>query len=83
MNNLGIISAEIPKNQAALRSTKEILNEPTVKVITPSELESIRKLLDVNVDRIKELVKKIGDITNLIYLYQQRNFFLYDNSNFI
>ena len=59
VSNLGIMSAEIPKYQGLLSSTKEILNEPTVKVITLTELESVRKLLDVNVDKIKELVKKI------------------------
>ena len=33
--------------------------------------------------KLKSQLKKIGDIVNLIYLYGQRNFFLYDNSNFI
>ena len=58
VSNLGIMSAEIPKYQDLLSSTKEILNELTVKVITPTKLESVRKLLDLNVDKIKKLVKK-------------------------
>ena len=45
------------------------------------EIAEINKLLDKNVNLIKGLVKNMGDLSKVTL--EQRNFFLYDESNYI
>ena len=44
-------------------------------------LDEAKKLFDKNVMSIKNLVEKIGDLSKLTF--EQKNYFLYDNSNII
>ena len=48
----------------------------------PESISECEKSFDENVLPIKKLVKDIGDLNNLI-IKETKNFFLYDNSNFI
>ena len=48
----------------------------------PKPLTDCKKLFDKDVLEIKQLVKDIGDLNNLIHK-RQKNFILYDESDFI
>ena len=48
----------------------------------PKPLTDCEKLFDKDVLEIKQLVKDIGDLKNLIHK-EQKNFILYDDSNII
>ena len=48
----------------------------------PEPLTQCEKLFDKNVLPIKKLVKGIGDLNNLT-IKETKNYFLYDDSNFI
>ena len=71
----------MPEYHRWFESYYNIYNEPTIKHLSNQEIAEINKLLDKNVNLIKGLVKKMGDLSKVTL--EQRNFFLYDESNYI
>ena len=64
----------------SLKSTYKIFNEISSKPLSIfGDLNQAKKVFDKNVTPIKNLVEKIGDLLML----QQKNYFLYDDSNII
>ena len=64
----------------SLKSTYKIFNEISFKPLSIfGDLNQAKKVFDKNVTPIKNLVEKIGDLLML----QQKNYFLYDDSNII
>ena len=59
------------------------MNKPETVVLSTAELTSLETLLSKNVNEIKDLVKEIENEKVNPKNLLQRNFFLYDNSNFI
>ena len=56
-------------------------NEPTIRPLLNQEIAEINKIFDKNVNAIKGLVNRIGDLPKITL--EQRNFFLFDESNYI
>ena len=64
-----------------LNTDGRIFMKPYIRKI-PKPLTDCEKLFDKDVLEIKQLVKDIGDLNNLIHK-EQKNFILYDESDFI
>ena len=64
-------------------STKKIPNEDLIKTITKTEHAALKTLLSKDVIEIKELIDKIGASNEFNVSFIRRNFFIYDDSNFI
>ena len=63
-------------------SSYDIFNAIGYKSLSSlGELDEAKKLFDKNVRPIKNLVEKIGDLSKLTL--EQKNYFLYDDSNII
>ena len=58
-----------------------IYNKPTIKPLSNHGIMEINELFDKNVNVIKGLVNRVGDPSKITV--EQRNFFLYDESNYI
>ena len=64
-----------------LDSTYDVFNGDSERKITKKERSELEDLLDKNLKEIKELINRIGDLSKLTL--EQKNFFLYDESNYI
>ena len=62
---------------------KEILNGPVHKTITKTQHATLQDLLTKNVREIKKLIDKIGSKNQFNVSFVRRNFFIYDDINFI
>ena len=71
------------KYRTLFETNSSILNAKQETDITSAEQSLLEASLSKNVNEIKELIKKIGDDKKKPKNILQRNFFLYDNSNFI
>ena len=69
------------KYKGWLNTDGRIFMKPYIRKI-PKPLTDCEKLFDKDVLEIKQLVKDIGDLNNLIHK-EQKNFILYDESDFI
>ena len=58
-----------------------VFNEDWERKITKRERSGLEDLLNKNVKEIKELINRIGDLSKLTL--EQKNFFWYDESNYI
>ena len=63
--------------------SKKILNQTLIKPITKVRHAALKNLLTKNVREIKELIDKIGSQNQFNVSFIRRNFFIYDDSNFI
>ena len=64
-----------------LWSNKSIYSVSPKKIL-PGTLKDAQNLFDKNVIPIRNLVREIGDIKKIIHK-EQKNFFLYDDSNLL
>ena len=74
------LSQATQKYKEWLGTDNRIFMKPYVRKI-PKPLPDCEKLFDKDVLEIKQLVKDIGDLNNLIHK-EQKNFILYDESDF-
>ena len=77
----GIFQVKAPKYKKLLNSTYDIFNNKLSFKLTRQEVNDLKNLLVVNVNVLKDLVNKISDLSKITL--EQRNFFLYDESNYI
>ena len=75
------VSQSTQKYKEWLGTDNRIFMKPYIRKI-PKLLTDCEKLFDKDVLEIKQLVKDIGDLNNLIHK-EQKNFILYDESGFI
>ena len=75
------VSPATKKYDEWLDTDNRIFMKPYIKKI-PKPLKYCEELFDKDVLEIKQLVKDIGDLKNLIHK-EQKNFILYDDSNII
>ena len=75
------VSQANQKYKEWLGTDNKIFMKPYIRKI-PKPLTDCEKLFDKDVLEIKQLVKDIGDLNNLIHK-EQKKFILYDESNFI
>ena len=75
-----VFQAFTPKYKKLLNSTYDIFNNEVSFKLTREEVNDLKNL-DVNVNVVEDLVNKIGDLSKITL--EQRNFFLYDESNYI
>ena len=64
-----------------LDSTYDVFNGDSERKITKKERSELEDLFDKNLNKIKELINRIGDLSKLTL--EQKKFFLYDESNYI
>ena len=81
MNQWWIFLFQIIHIQNGLKSDYNVLYSTSL-IDIPEPLTQCEKLFDKNVLPIKKLVKGIGDLNNLT-IKETKNYFLYDDSNFI
>ena len=81
MNQWWIFLFQIIHIQNGLKSDYNVLYSTSL-IDIPEPLTQCEKLFDKNVLPVKKLVKDIGDLNNLTFK-EAKNFFLYDDSNFI
>ena len=83
-NNYFYVEAEHNKYSVLFNTPdKTILNGDAVKLINKAEHTAIKDVLSKNVKEIKELIDKIGKGSQFDISFVRRNFFIYDDSNFI
>ena len=75
------VSQATQKYKEWLGTDNRIFMKPYIRKI-PKLLTDCQKLFDKDVLEMKQLVKDIGDLNNLIHK-EQKNFILYDESDFI
>ena len=75
------VSQATQKYKEWLGTDNRIFMKPYIRKI-PKTLTDCEKLFDKDVLEMKQLAKDIGDLSNLIHK-EQKNFILYDESDFI
>ena len=75
------VSQATQKHKGWLGTDNRIFMKPHIRKI-PKPLTDCEKLFDKDVLEIKQLVKDIGDLNNLIHK-EQKHFILYDESDFV